>query len=57
MTTTKAAPPVLGTGVDRVDGRHKVMGAAHYPSRSCPAVAATAASSTITVQAPYSSWG
>ena len=32
MTTTDAAPPVLGTGVDRVDGRLKVMGAAHYPS-------------------------
>jgi CO/xanthine dehydrogenase Mo-binding subunit len=32
MTTNDAAPPVLGTGVDRVDGRLKVMGAAHYPS-------------------------
>lgn len=32
MTTTNAAPPALGTGIDRVDGRHKVMGAAHYPS-------------------------
>jgi len=33
MTTTEAAPPALvGPGVDRVDGRLKVMGAAHYPS-------------------------
>jgi CO/xanthine dehydrogenase Mo-binding subunit len=32
MTTTEAAPPIPGTGVDRVDGRLKVTGAAHYPS-------------------------
>ena len=33
MTTTVAAPPALvGPGVDRVDGRLKVIGAAHYPS-------------------------
>lgn len=33
MTTTTAAPPALvGSGVDRVDGRLKVMGAARYPS-------------------------
>jgi len=33
MTTTEAAPPALvGPGVDRVDGRLKVMGAARYPS-------------------------
>jgi CO/xanthine dehydrogenase Mo-binding subunit len=32
MTTTGAAPPIPGTGVDRVDGRLKVTGAAHYPS-------------------------
>jgi xanthine dehydrogenase YagR molybdenum-binding subunit len=33
MTTTIAAPPALvGLGIDRVDGRLKVMGAAHYPS-------------------------
>src|SRR5215472_652818 len=33
MTTTMAAPPaVAGSGVDRVDGRLKVTGAARYPS-------------------------
>jgi xanthine dehydrogenase YagR molybdenum-binding subunit len=33
MTTTEAGPPALvGPGVDRVDGRLKVTGAAHYPS-------------------------
>ncbi len=32
MTSTEAAPPIPGTGVDRVDGRLKVTGAAHYPS-------------------------
>src|SRR6516164_7771183 len=33
MTTTIVAPPALvGPGVDRVDGRLKVMGAARYPS-------------------------
>jgi CO/xanthine dehydrogenase Mo-binding subunit len=32
MTATEAAPPIPGTGVDRVDGRLKVTGAAHYPS-------------------------
>ena len=32
MTTTVAAAPLLGPGVDRVDGRLKVTGAAHYPS-------------------------
>jgi hypothetical protein len=33
MRTTVAAPAALvGPGVDRVDGRLKVMGAAHYPS-------------------------
>jgi CO/xanthine dehydrogenase Mo-binding subunit len=33
MTTTAAAPPVLvGPGIDRVDGRLKVTGAARYPS-------------------------
>jgi CO/xanthine dehydrogenase Mo-binding subunit len=33
MTTTEAAPPALvGPGVDRVDGRLKVTGAARYPS-------------------------
>src|SRR6266511_3490757 len=33
MLTTEAAPPALvGPGVDRVDGRLKVIGAAHYPS-------------------------
>src|SRR5215475_9017472 len=33
MTATMAAPPVLsGPGVDRVDGRLKVMGTARYPS-------------------------
>ncbi|HEX6449457.1 MAG TPA: xanthine dehydrogenase family protein molybdopterin-binding subunit [Trebonia sp.] len=33
MTTTTEAPPALiGPGVDRVDGRLKVMGAARYPS-------------------------
>jgi xanthine dehydrogenase YagR molybdenum-binding subunit len=32
MTKTTEAPPVLvGPGVDRVDGRLKVMGAARYP--------------------------
>src|SRR5262249_56199549 len=33
MTTTTAAPPALmGPGVDRVDGRRKVTGAARSPS-------------------------
>lgn len=33
MTTTTTAPPALaGPGVDRVDGRLKVMGSARYPS-------------------------
>ena len=32
MTTTVAAAPLLGPGVNRVDGRLKVTGAAHYPS-------------------------
>ena len=32
MTTTVAAAPLLGPGVDRVDGRLKVTGAADYPS-------------------------
>ena len=33
MTTAMAAPPALvGPGVDRVDGRLKVTGAARYPS-------------------------
>src|SRR5215831_10327710 len=33
MTATIAAPPALvGPGIDRVDGRLKVMGAARYPS-------------------------
>jgi CO/xanthine dehydrogenase Mo-binding subunit len=33
MTTTIVAPPALvGPGVDRVDGRLKVTGAARYPS-------------------------
>jgi xanthine dehydrogenase YagR molybdenum-binding subunit len=32
MMTTEAAPPIPGTGVDRVEGRLKVRGAAHFPS-------------------------
>ena len=32
MTTTVAAAPLLVPGVNRVDGRLKVTGAAHYPS-------------------------
>lgn len=30
--TTESAPPIPGTGVDRVEGRLKVRGAAHFPS-------------------------
>src|SRR5215470_14707694 len=50
MTTTTAAPAALvGPGVDRVDGRLKVMGAARYPSDfSLPEMAhATLVRSTI----------
>jgi xanthine dehydrogenase YagR molybdenum-binding subunit len=32
MTITEVAPPSVGQDVDRVDGRLKVMGNAHYPS-------------------------